>query len=490
MAMEQPNAVAAMEIRVPSKLVETFKAPKRSLGDIDPDSASRLLTAASDIALVIDTKGFIRDVALGSEELLREGCAGWVGRRWIDTVTVESRGKIEEMLRDSGGKSIPAWRQVNHPSGRGASADVPIRYSAVQVGNNGKIVAIGRDLRALAAMQQRLVDAQQTMEQEYARLRQAETRYRLLFQISTEAVLVIDGANYRVAESNPAASKLLGKSARRLAGRPLPDFFDTDSQRKIQGYLSAVKTSGQADEVSVTLPDSQIEAVVSASLFRQDSTSHILVRLTPTAANATSWLRSRSSLFDVVQKLPDGFVVTDPDRHILTANTAFIELTQLAAEEQVRGEPLDRWIGRHQIDMAVLAKNLKERGEIRNFSTIVRGEYGSTEDVEISAVSVPSGEQPCLGLTIRRVARRPETSINGRRTLHRSVEQLTDLVGRVPLKELVRELTDMIERLCIEAALELTDDNRASAAELLGLSRQGLYSKLRRHGLGDLDGED
>jgi DNA-binding NtrC family response regulator len=45
----------------------------------------------------------------------------------------------------------------------------------------------------------------------------------------------------------------------------------------------------------------------------------------------------------------------------------------------------------------------------------------------------------------------------------------------------------MIERLCIEAALELTRDNRASAAEMLGLSRQSLYSKLRRYGLGDLD---
>ena len=45
----------------------------------------------------------------------------------------------------------------------------------------------------------------------------------------------------------------------------------------------------------------------------------------------------------------------------------------------------------------------------------------------------------------------------------------------------------MIERLCIEAALELTRDNRASAAEMLGLSRQSLYAKLRRYGLGDLD---
>jgi DNA-binding NtrC family response regulator len=68
----------------------------------------------------------------------------------------------------------------------------------------------------------------------------------------------------------------------------------------------------------------------------------------------------------------------------------------------------------------------------------------------------------------------------------RSVEQLTELVGRVSLKEIVRESTDLIERLCIEAALTYTSDNRASAAEILGLSRQSLYSKLHRHGLGNL----
>ena len=35
-------------------------------------------------------------------------------------------------------------------------------------------------------------------------------------------------------------------------------------------------------------------------------------------------------------------------------------------------------------------------------------------------------------------------------------------------------------------ALELTHDNRASAAEMLGLSRQSLYVKLRRFNIGDL----
>lgn len=476
-----------MEIRVPSKRVEPFRAPKRHLGDIDADSAARLLTAAADIALVIDNKGVIRDVALGSEELLRDGCANWIGQRWIDTVAEDSKNKIEDLLRDTVVSSAVTWRQVNHPVGR--SGEIPIRYSAIPLGQSGKIVAIGRDLRALAAMQQRLVDTQQTMEREYTRLRHAETRYRLLFQISSEAVLIVDAANNRIAESNPAASKLLGRSTRRLAGRPLHELFDSEGQRKVQTFLAALRTSGQADDIIVRLDEAKLDLSVSASLFRQENAANILIRLTPTSANAGAWMKSRSSLFDVVQMLPDGFVVTDPDRRILTANAAFIELTQLATEEQLRGELVDRWIGRHPIDMSVLGKNLKERGEIRNFSTVVRGEYGSAEDVEVSAVSVSGSEQPCLGMTLRRVTRRPDTTINGRRALPRSVEQLTELVGRVPLKELVRESTDMIERLCIEAALELTDDNRASAAEMLGLSRQGLYSKLRRHGMGDLDGE-
>ncbi|MFN3287687.1 MAG: helix-turn-helix domain-containing protein, partial [Sphingomonadaceae bacterium] len=72
----------------------------------------------------------------------------------------------------------------------------------------------------------------------------------------------------------------------------------------------------------------------------------------------------------------------------------------------------------------------------------------------------------------------------------RPVEQLTELVGRMPLKDIVRESTDLIERLCIEAALVHTGDNRASAAELLGLSRQSLYSKMHRHGLGNLAGSE
>ena len=162
-------------------------------------------------------------------------------------------------------------------------------------------------------------------------------------------------------------------------------------------------------------------------------------------------------------------------------------MVQLATEEQARGEPLDRWLGRTGVDFDVLVANLREHGSVRTFATIVRGEYGSIEDVEISAVAVHARRAALLRLhDPPRPARRHRRGGGRDSELPRSVEQLTELVGRVSLKELVRETTDVIERLCIEAALELTGDNRASAAEMLGLSRQSLYAKLRRYGLGDL----
>ena len=101
-------------------------------------------------------------------------------------------------------------------------------------------------------------------------------------------------------------------------------------------------------------------------------------------------------------------------------------------------------------------------------------------------VAAPMADTTCFGFTIRSVARRLRDAPAIARDVPRSVEQLTELVERMSLKEIVRESTDLIERLCIEAALAYTEDNRASAAEILGLSRQSLYSKLHRHGLGNL----
>ena len=71
------------------------------------------------------------------------------------------------------------------------------------------------------------------------------------------------------------------------------------------------------------------------------------------------------------------------------------------------------------------------------------------------------------------------------------MKNVMDLVGTASLKELVSATSDVVEKMCIETAVQLTGNNRVAAAEMLGLSRQSLYVKLRKYGImNSSDGED
>ena len=471
--------------------VKRFSTAKRYLGDLDTEAAADLVAATSDVALILDRDGIIRDVACGSQELASEIEGRWLGQPWASTVTIESRPKIQALLEEATRGEPTRGRQVSHPTAQGS--DVPVVYSAVKVGTKGRIVAVGRDLRAISVLQQRLVDAQQSVDREYARLRNIETRNRLLFQLASEAVLIVDAATLRIVEANPAATQLLNLNSRRAAARVFPDGFEADSTLALSSMLANVRAGGRSTDVHARLADGGRDVVVSASMFREDRATFLLVRATPIDADALTdrMPGTRSRFLDLVDASPDGFVVTDQEGMVLAANPAFLDFSQLPNEETARGESLDSWLGRPGVDLNLLLSQLREHGAVRLYATTLRAANGTTADVEICGVTLPGNDPVCYGFAVRDIGPRMRGSAHASPPpLSRSVEQLTELVGRVPLKGIVRETTDIIERLCIEAALELTQDNRASAAEMLGLSRQSLYVKLRRYGLGDLEDPD
>ncbi len=477
-----------MNVFAPQSPTLGFKGQSGWLGRLAPEVAGSLITAASDIALVLDREGVILDISLGTEDLRREGHRDWIGRNWTDVVTVESRPKVLDLIDSAGNETSLQFRELNHPTAGGA--DVPIRYSAMQVGEDGTIVALGRDLRNLAHLQQQLVEAQQAMEREYARLRMAETRYRMLFHLTSEPVVIVEAANFRVVEANPAAQLQLELHSDRLANTSILAGLAPQSSEALQAMVRSVQATGRADEAEIALASGSKRFRVLASAFRQDNTGYLLIRLTPVTGAARPDAATESGILDVLEKFPDGFVVISPEMKVLEANRAFLDLTQLATKQQALGEPLERWLGRPGIDLPLLMVTLTEHGVVRNFTTIIRGQFGTVEEVELSAVPALSGSTPSYGFVIRSLGVRTALAGHSGRSLPRSVEHLTELVGRVSLRDLVRETTDVIEKLCIEAALELSRDNRASAANMLGLSRQSFYAKLRRHGLGDLDDAD
>jgi transcriptional regulator PpsR len=312
----------------------------------------------------------------------------------------------------------------------------------------------------------------------------------LLLQTSLDAIFILDGTTHAVVEANPQARALIAEGTRRRSAG-LKDIFAPDSVPAVQALLATVRATGRGDDVRANLIEENRDVLVVASQFREDPASFFLVRIAATQGdpNNVSIPKLKSKLLKLVESAPDGFVVTDLEGRVMTANAAFLDMAQLPTEELVRSEPLSRWVGRPGVEVDVLVANLLQRGSVRLFATTLQGEHGVVADVEICAASVMNGGRQCFGFAIRNVGRRLQPEPREGAVLPRSIQQLTELIGRVALKDLVRESTDVIERLCIETALEMTGDNRASAAEMLGLSRQSLYVKLRRYGLGDLASE-
>ena len=469
-----------------SPYVTQFETPKQSLSGLSAEANAALLSSAADVVLVVDGDGVVQDVSTSHGALpVAGGQHSWIGRAWDDTVTVESRPKIAKLIRDAGSDARPVWRQVNVAATSGA--DIPLSFCAIHVGPKGRIIALGRDLRAQSELQQQLVDAQQTMERDYLRLRHLESRYRILFDLTTDGVLVLDGRSLKIIEANPAAAQALGDGVRKLLGKSLLDCLDAGSRTAVSKLLDTVRASGKPNQTTARMaatPNGRL--TLSVSVMHEESGELFLVRVAGDAqpVAASSGATQADTVLRVLEQAPDAFVVTDNDGEILAANRAFTEMLQLSRPEQALGQSLDRWLGRAGIDLNVLLANLRQRGSVRLFATTMRNENGATIPVEISAVSVPHGEVSGLGFTIRDIGRR--LGSDARHDMPRSVEQLAELVGRVPLRDIVGETTELIEKLCIEAALQLTQDNRATAAEILGLSRQSLYVKLRQYKLGNL----
>ncbi len=467
-------------LSVQSEIAAGATAPQLTDDALDAGAAVRALAALADIVLLIGRDGHIRAARLGSDRPI-EGLPPITRRAWIDLLAPDSVAKgreiLETALNGAGEDHQLRPREVNVLA---ASGPLPLRIVAVPQGD--EVLLIGQSLQPQADLQRQLIDIQQGMERDYARLRGVEARYRLLFQLAGTPMLIVDAGNRKVVEANAACPPVFGLSAARLIARTLPSLFDEHDWPALDGLLAAAIGAGEAKGAVLRAAAGEARFLVSAHFFRQEGDSLLLLQVRPDGEVAAS--NQVAPLPSLVERLPEGFVVTDGDGLVLEANRAFLDLAGLPGAGAAAGRGLGEWLGRSAADFGALLSSVVRHGTVRGVPSLVRGAYGSEEMVEVSAVGLVEHAAPRIGFLVR--ADRRRLGAAGGSELPRSVEQMKALVGNVPLRELVRETTDVIERLCIEAALELTADNRASAAEMLGLSRQSLYAKLHRFGLGDL----
>jgi transcriptional regulator PpsR len=445
-----------------------------------PELARTFVTLATDIALVIDDAGVVREVAQPSTGPLTPSAHQWVGRPWVDTVSGDTRGKIENLLKEVAATGLARRREVNHPLQPGV--DVPVAYTAIRLGERGPVLAVGRDLRTIAAIQQRYIESQQDLERGYWRARQDEARYRLLFQVATDAVLVVDPETLLIVEANQAAALLFDIAAEHLAGRSVAFGFETHSRGAVTELLNAARASGQSGEIRARLAGSIGTTSVTATSLRVGDSMRLLVRVRRIDQPASDSALNKT-LARLVDDSRDGVVVTDSSGRILLANPAFVELAKLADEAAAKGQALFDWLAPQDRTLTTLISQVRHRGIGHRIAAWIKPGGAVNLPVEVSAALLTEGDQECIGFTIHPHDAAGSPSQGDTTRLDGLVPQLDQLAGQIgvlTLPQLLERAEAIAERHFLQLALQRAGDDPAVAAALLGLSREGLAARRAR----------
>ncbi|GIT91385.1 transcriptional regulator PpsR [Jannaschia pagri] len=455
---------------------------ERSGPRIAPEYLGNIVATAADLALVLSEGGTVISVTTNPLNSALGQIGHWEGRNITDFLAPDSVAKVTGLLTAVAANAAgrPDAIEVNHIDG--GAWDFPVRYTMHLTGRDGRILMLGRDMRPVAELQQRLVRAQLALEKDYEGQRVFETRYRVLLEASNEALVLVDVGTGRILDANSAAAKLfhagqaaLSNSAftQEFEGRKRADFLDSLIR-------AAEDESGQA--VVAPLRRNGQEVAIRPSAFRNAGERVLLCRIHRTESGPTTSVKQDLSdrLAALYTNGSDAIVFTDDDYRIVQANDAFLTMMDVDSIAPLRGLSFPDTLARGSVDLKVIT----DTSQIGAYATRLITRFGSSVSVEIVCVALPDGQGQ--GFVLRDMGRGTmlrDTGVDADMPGDAGLGNATALVGSAPLRDIVASMTDVVEKQCIEAAVELTNNNRVAAAEMLGLSRQSLYVKLRKYGL-------
>jgi transcriptional regulator PpsR len=485
-------------IQTPARLkrsgVRPSDLPSALMGSAT-ELAQAFVSLSSDIALIIDGQGVITSVVQNARAPMSPAAQDWVGQAWVETVTGETRRKVELLLADVGESGLAKQRQVNHDR-CGADADIPVAYTALRLGPQGPVLAVGRDLRAVAAIQQRFQDTQQELERSYWRARQSEARYRQLFQVATDATFVVDCNTQRIVEGNHAAVALLQAESGPLAGRVAEQQFDASSRPALRQLLNQAQGLGKCDEIHVRLAGTHIPMGVVASPLHEkygqrpglDAGVRVLLRVRAAESSVANQTPLTTPLARLVDTTAEGIVVCDAAGRLVVANRAFVHLAKLAAAEDLeslQGQDLAQCLGGSASDLPSLMSRVRGLGILQLERLSLRRPDAPDLMVDVTITLLTEGEQESFGFTVRVCATEavaePAPLSAQTLALAQAIEALCNSLGDAPLGTLLQRAEHLARGHLVHKALHLHAGSDEVAAQQLGISVQELARLRREH---------
>ncbi len=452
---------------------------------------SGVVSSVADFALLVAPDGMVRNALAGSDSRDITAVAEWPGQNIKALIDAESVVRIERRLAEidglteQGAEDAVLWAELihRHPSGD----DFPVRYSFHWLAEEQAILMLGRDQRPVIEMQQQVLDAQIALERDYEAQREMDTRYRLLMDFTTDCIALVAMNSGRIVDLNHHAAALLGAARVDLIGADFASQFLPGEDEDIVTSLGAVSRAG-GETCPARSRRGDLALKVHGRLFRAAGERLILCRIEHADSGGGVSGPLGDDLDQLFYKGVDAIVFTDKDGVIIAASDAFLNITDAVGVDAVRGRSLADFLVRGAIDLKVLIENARRAGHLRSYSTKLVTDFDAQISVDMSATWLGDRSDPRLALIIRdtssALAVRSDVALG-----EDKVRGVMELVGSTTLKDIVAETTNVVERICIETAIELTRNNRVAAAEMLGLSRQSLYVKLRKYGLLSRDEE-
>ncbi len=457
----------------------TFPSPHGANGPATP--MGRALRSANDIVIILSPDRIVEDIHINTPDSPGATLDHWRGKPIENWLTTESKPKLYHRLEAliDGSQAVSASVELNHSDAE--AWEFPVRYTIEPDEDSGGFIMVGRDLRATAEVQQQLVRAQLALEKEYEKHRDFETRYRVLRDTMTDAVIFIDASNGRILDLNPQAAKLLGVKVDGLAGLSVNSVMQIDGGRPALELLLSTASDRDTNPVAATVAQSKETLALHPTLFRSAGDMMLLCRMKAEKADSPVPEDLLLALNTLYQRGSDAVVITDSRGAIRHANEGFLILCDVVQSADLKNKMLGDFLLRGTIDQKVLLETAAQTGRIKTFSTKLKSAHGGEVEVEIAATHLNDRPDPYFGFVLRDRSR--SETVAGSGGNDEAMNNAMELVGTAPLKELVAATADVVEKMCIETAVKLTDNNRVAAAELLGLSRQSFYVRLRKYGL-------
>ena len=451
---------------------------------IEPEFLSSIIAAASDIALVVSAEGTILSVLLNAQDDSFGNLSHWEGRPVVEFLTDDSIDKFQ-YAHDAYMSGHPPKKPLELNHSDNAVWQYPVRYTFHRFGQENAVLLLGRDLRPIAETQQQLVQAQIALEQGYEARREFDARYRVVMSNVDEALVFVSVQTGRVEDANPRAAALLGLKPDVLNGATFASLFSDRSDAELTESLMNATLTDDGAPVSVRTSRTRQTLNIYPVLFRAAGQRVLMCRLLGGTDVRTQPDVAASHAAMLFRTTTDAIVFMDPRGTALSVNDAFLDLVGATHLSDVVGQSLSEFLARGQIDLGVLLENAARSGQMRVYATKLINDLGARVPVEVSASLLDDAQNPAIALIIRDVSRLEGVrKADGTGThVPEPGRNVMDLVGSASLKEIVAETTDVVEKMCIETAVNLTRNNRVAAAEMLGLSRQSLYVKLRKYGL-------